>query len=219
MEDGDIDTDLHIASMHGHTDKVIGLLKAGAEVDSNDGFGTPLYHASVHGHINTVKVLLDAGADVNKKFTDRTVSTLYSVTSLAVTVFDLQRHHVLEKLVAIIQMLLDYGAKADDTDVDGHTPLYVASKGGSTEVVLMLLHAGAHVNYVTPDGHTSLYVAAKKGRIEVVEILLSGGAYVNYIAHDGHTPLSIAAQEGHLEVVSILLSAGALTTDMSDEMP
>jgi hypothetical protein len=60
--------DMSIAIKSGDVTKVESLLKAGADVDAQDGGGdTVLIGAAMYGHVEIVKVLLQAGASVNAK--------------------------------------------------------------------------------------------------------------------------------------------------------
>ena len=62
----DVNSELLEAAKNGQTERVRGLLDAGADVDTqnDDGF-TALKWAVVRGHTGTVQALLDAGADVD----------------------------------------------------------------------------------------------------------------------------------------------------------
>ena len=59
-------TPLHEAASEGHTDVVIALIAAGADVNAQNERGyTPLHWAADRGHTETVRALIDSGADVN----------------------------------------------------------------------------------------------------------------------------------------------------------
>jgi len=57
------------AARRGHTDVVLVLLKADADVNAGEAFGnqTALMMAAREGHVDTVKALLKGGTDVNQK--------------------------------------------------------------------------------------------------------------------------------------------------------
>lgn len=51
-------------------------------------------------------------------------------------------------------MLLESGAKVDTKNIDGETPLSLASRAGHTDVVKLLLEAGADVRSMNNYGQT-----------------------------------------------------------------
>lgn len=118
---------------------------------------------------------------------------------------------------------------------DGSTPLHVAARSGSSEVVRVLLDSGANANGVQDDdlfdleNHpddegdlTPLHEAAYRGHIEIVHALLAAGALRSPMGfgerlgdpiptcEDGmYTPLHFAVENGHTHVVRALLEGGA----------
>jgi len=107
------------------------------------------------------------------------------------------------------------------------TPLHVASRKGSAEVVMELLRAGANKDAASSaSGETALHFASQSGCFEVVRLLLAAGANKDAVDHRGNTPLLAAVEfssrmisfalgqppsDGvhHDRVVSALLEAGA----------
>jgi ankyrin repeat protein len=57
--------DLIQAARSGQTERILALLKAGADIDTLFQGKSPLVWAAFWGHPQVVKILLDAGADVN----------------------------------------------------------------------------------------------------------------------------------------------------------
>ncbi len=110
----------------------------------------------------------------------------------------------------IIKCLLKAGAKVDQSDKDGRTPLNVAATDGCMEAIEILLKAGAKVDQPNNSGCTPLFWAISNGcHINAMLALLNAGANVNHVANSGGTPLWNAAYHGHAGAVQILLKAKA----------
>ncbi|BHF75266.1 Ankyrin-2 [Sparganum proliferum] len=111
--------------------------------------------------------------------------------------------------VAIVELLLSYGAQIVCTTEAGLTPLHVAAFVGSADIVRMLLERGASVDQTTMRCETALHLAARNCQLNVAGALLSANATVDAKAKDDQTPLHLAVLTGILEMVTLLLSAGA----------
>jgi len=67
--------------------------------------------------------------------------------------------------------------EVDWRDIDGHSAIHLAARGGHTETVQVLVeHAAELVRARTVDGNTALHVAARGGHLAVVAVLMEGGA-------------------------------------------
>ena len=114
----------------------------------------------------------------------------------------------------MVRLLLQY--KGDPNAVFGemkHTPLQMASRDGSKEMVELLLEQGADVNSPSAKkfGATALQFAAIKGLLGIAYLLLENGADVNAPPAEmgGRTALEGAAEHGRVDMVQLLLNAGA----------
>jgi ankyrin repeat protein len=95
----------------------------------------------------------------------------------------------------VVDALLKAGARVDQPNGIGVTPLMLAARNGHGDLAQVLLAAGANQGAIDERGRS---------------LLLDGGAALN--ARDlksGHTALMAAALSGHDEVVTALLVAGA----------
>lgn len=97
------------------------------------------------------------------------------------------------------------GNWVDDSNMDGHTGLYLACRGGHRAVVQVLLAAGASPNTPSREASTPLHAAAAGGHGDIVRLLLDRGAALNAADSHNNTPLLRAAELGHANVCSILL--------------
>lgn len=153
------------------------LLKAGATPNASSGKWkrTPIMTASgittvkwySDGHPLLIQLLLEAGADPNA------VSAFHNSTAL----------HFAADYAKIDNMsvLLAGGAKADEQDSMGNTPL--------TRVLLFR-------NDLT-----------EQQMLEAVKLLLAAGAAVNHCNNDEDHPTGLAAQAGMFRVEALLLQA------------
>ena len=110
---------------------------------------------------------------------------------------------------AMVELLLEAGADANDADINGHTPLLEAATYGDKEVAEVLLNYGAEPNVADSEGFTPLYKAAGAFSTSMVQLLLERGALVDGASVNGWTPLRKAAFLGDRDVVKVLLDNGA----------
>ncbi|KAJ3111351.1 hypothetical protein HDU96_005780 [Phlyctochytrium bullatum] len=126
--------------------------------------------------------------------------------------------------VDAVRMLLDAGARVDDLDGFGRTPLFVACDRYSIEVVRLLLDAGAHPKFVRETtGETVLHVATENVRrfdndgeytdVEILKIVLERVPFfAERFDNDGRSPLMVADSlggEGAVEARRLLINPGA----------
>lgn len=76
----------------------------------------------------------------------------------------------------MIKWLVEHGAKVNEEDDQGVTPLIVAAQLGKKEVVKYLISKGSDVNHVGNDHRTPASAASDNGHTEIVSILKSAGA-------------------------------------------
>ena len=118
-------TSLHLAAYYGHEQCCKLLLDRGANIEERDyGGSTSLKHASTNGMVNVCKLLLKKGANIDARHTD-------SWTALHCAAFNDD--------VSLTKLLLSEGARIDLVSSSiGQTPLGVAKKSGSTNVVSLI---------------------------------------------------------------------------------
>ena len=154
---------------------------------------TPLHYAAAFGTIDAVTALLEAGADVNAANRRRSTPLHWAIDD-----------------EAKVRLLLARGAAVNAKQVEGRTPLFLAtSLGSGLPTLRLLIGRGADPNIATLNGQTPLMVAANRGDIEAVRALLDAKADVNAKNGAGETPLMFAAGDGNPQLVRLLLERGA----------
>ena len=110
-----------------------------------------------------------------------------------------------------VKYLLANGAKVDDQDTFGSTPLILAAQQGHCQLVLRTLLAhGANSSLSDFDGNTPMIWAVRNNSPLCVELLISEGkANVNQANNNGVTPLMVAVRGGCREIMRILLNKEA----------
>ncbi|XP_008301161.1 ankyrin repeat and SOCS box protein 15b [Stegastes partitus] len=110
--------------------------------------------------------------------------------------------------VESVRMLLQHGASPHNTNSRNESPLLIAVRQSSYDMVLSLIMGGAFVEQVCLTKWTATHEAAKVGCPAILMLLLRHGAKVT--ARDGHgvTPLGIAADHGNTEALDILVQHG-----------
>jgi len=208
----------------GDHDKVVRLLvKSGAKVDSVNYPGTtPLHLASGAGNLRAVQALLELGADPSLRMGadvwDLWGRPSYSALDCAVwTGVWLNR----EQGGKLVETLIRAGAKVNQHDGTGKTPLHHAVESVHLDAIKALLKAGANVN-----GVDKKFV---RKDIREVEVDIAPSWYMHNIGgvFYGQTPLFTALRVDfsrfwdkklrarrlaqRLEVVKLLLNKGADT--------
>ena len=103
-------------------------------------------------------------------------------------------------------------ADADNSNLEGSSPLWLASKYANYDVATFLLEKGVEVDAENILGRTALLEASINGDERIVHSLLEQNASVNiWFSHCG-TALFKALENGHEKVAYLLLQNGADTS-------
>jgi hypothetical protein len=102
------------------------------------------------------------------------------------------------------------GADVNAVDEAGQTPLLLAVRQGSQELVGLFMEKGAKPNISEArTGKAALHEAALRGYSGVVQTLLASGADKNAKDKDGRTALSYALKYGNTSAADVLRKNGA----------
>jgi ankyrin repeat protein len=96
------------------------------------------------------------------------------------------------KRAAIVELLLNNGARIDSCDNDGWSALMWAAWSGLSQVVDTLLAHGASPHCADRQGNTALIIAAQRGHAQIVSSLLAKGADHAVANKAGRTALDAA---------------------------
>ncbi|KAK2723984.1 hypothetical protein QYM36_002353 [Artemia franciscana] len=176
---------LHHAVWEGKADLCNLLIKSGAELDATNFHGeTPLGTAIKTSNLDLVKLLLKLGANPN----------CGECLHLAVE----------KGRTDLCELLIDFGAKLDATNVYGETPLEPAIRTSNLDLVKLLLKRGAN-----PNCRECLHHAVWEGKADVCKLLIQSGAELDATNVYGETPLGTAIRTSNLDLVKLLLKHGA----------
>ncbi|CCW61524.1 unnamed protein product [Phytomonas sp. EM1] len=214
---------------------VLETLKANVNAVNLQG-RTPLHETVTHNYVECCKILLDHGADDSLQSSTlstpfHTAASCGSVECMEILLqhsenpvakvneLDKNKSSALHKCafggdVQVSRWLVEHGAKVDEVDCMGLTPLLVAVKMGQKEVAEYLLSQKANCNKQDIKGNSCIHFCVVRCDLAILNMLLRVGANPNVINADGCNPLHIAtihqrpdSQEWE-ELVATLLLAG-----------
>ncbi|KAA0198523.1 Transient receptor potential cation channel subfamily A member 1, partial [Fasciolopsis buskii] len=167
---------------------LIGMSSCFVDVNAKTLHGlTPLHFAAKHGKEDV--------AESEKCVTDKEF-----VSALPTEVDD-----------PMIAYLVQHGAKVNERDQNGLTPLHYAAARGRVMAAKQLLREGAIVECTDYEEMTPLLMAVKNQHRSLVELLLDSDA--DYMRmdkwHNNVTPLIFAAKLGKVDICDELLNNGA----------
>mmetsp|Transcript_24179 Transcript_24179/g.42972 ORF Transcript_24179/g.42972 Transcript_24179/m.42972 type:complete len:585 (+) Transcript_24179:492-2246(+) len=97
--------------------------------------------------------------------------------------------------VSAVRWYLSQGASADTFDENRSSPLHIACRSGSFQVVEELVNNSASLNIADCGGWTCLHVASYNSRPHIVSMLLKKGADATLVNRKGETSWDLATDE------------------------
>src|SRR5512136_3340828 len=111
---------------------------------------------------------------------------------------------------ALVDFLIDKGAKVDLASAQTKTPLHIAAINDRREVVAALLKRGASLEIRDDYGRTALILCAReRGQAATARVLIDAGADINAVDKFGSSALELATWRGKAEFIDLLLEKGA----------
>jgi ankyrin repeat protein len=134
-----------------------------------------------------------------------TTFILSSVLASAQSIFDAARAGDTSQIEALYSLNRD---TINSQDVNGFTPLILATYRNQLATVKYLVRKGADIDYNSVEG-TALHAASYKGNLEIAEILVKAGADVNVQGGRNSSCLIYAVMSKNEDLVKLLINSGA----------
>lgn len=210
-----LDSKLRRAAHSGNFEKVVALLKDGADPNSFErkSYLMPLHYAAVAGHASICQLLADAGAIVDGADIDGETPLILCATGIALGPgMKARKTHEAGAMAACV-VLLEAGADPMGVNNFWQTPMHTAALTGYPSIVRLLLRRGADLNAKDANKATPLHYAALCYGDETGKscaLLLEAGANPDGKDGDGMTALHHAASDrGASAAVTMFLEAGS----------
>jgi ankyrin repeat protein len=198
-KDGNGDTPLHVAALHGQVQAAQALVDAGADVNAKNNYGafTPgdlwgVY--SSNNHQDPVTLLSVHGVDT------KDMQNGYTPLDLAI---------MSVKHKDLVKLLVDKGANVNAQASSGATPLFWAVLRDQKDDAQFLLDHGANVNATDAYGDTILDSALHLQFGSMIQLIVDKGADVNAVDQSEHRPLFYALQMDDHKWADMLRKHGA----------
>jgi ankyrin repeat protein len=203
----DHETLLHAACRSGYSAMAAALLENGADVQGVDRDGKTAFHIACHNlQFNCLRLL---GEHLNHLNADRdTVLNILCGMDIS----------ILPEFVKFIRETK--GLDINKSNIQGETPLHIACKCSSGDVVEALVAMKCDVNACDGIGNTALHIAvcSELDRLKKVSwILESGKCNSNVPNKREHTPLHGACEGENIEVLEMLVTDQRCDVNIQDD--
>ena len=116
---------------------------------------------------------------------------------------------VADRDIKAVTALLSEGENVYAKDIQGHTPLHLATQAQDHEMMTLLLSYDRTDIDTSSDTGTALMIAATQGDIKGMDIFLAHGGKIDAADIDGTTPLQAALFAQQYDAMTFLLERGA----------
>lgn len=183
-------TALHHASLNGHASLVPLMANARGSVEAIDREGNRPLHAAAHAkHPAVAAALIDAGAAVDAPgHAGRTAIAVAAAAGAP---------------VALVNVLLDAGARAGIADDDGWNAIQLAASANNVELLELFARRRAPLNATDGRVAPALWLAAQSGHTAAARALLRGGASP-YVSWNGRRAIDVARENRNATLVALM---------------
>jgi ankyrin repeat protein len=195
-----------IAAISGDKLDIVELLIAkSAKVNEQNKDGqTPLIAAISGGKLDIIELLIAKSAEVNGRNQDGQTPLIAAINNKnsvgkAAGVNEPNNGQIPPIALDLVKLLISKGAKVNDRNKDGQTPLIAAVFNSDPSIVKTLLSKGAEIDKKHSNNYpnqTPLTIAISRQEFDMVELLIAKGAGINERNKDGQTPLMVAIATG-----------------------
>lgn len=218
-------TPLLVACSYGMKDVALRLIERKAKIAVRNEHGcTPLHYAAVEGMQSVVQALLASAGEGG--LDPKGVADLVNCGASKLYNRHLDMYAMRTPLgaagesgfPAIIDSLIEVGAKVDDVGEDGRTAFWLACRNSKVPAARQLLRHGADPSTRDVEGTSALEAATREGNEDIVLLLLAHGP--GDVNATSGSPLLNAVKKGTHRCVEALLTHGAsLNPQGCDTMP
>ena len=195
-------TALHYAALSNNPELVKILREAGANPNILDDKGNfPLYFAVSSGNAQVARAFLDNYPDTiptNPDLqNDAGLTAVHAATS--------------SKSIEMINLLEEYKANFNISDVQGLTPILYAVMTDHTKLFDLLISKGADINEISASEKTPLILAIEQKKFDFAKHILSRGANPNIHSKNMASPLQalVMQENAPADLTKMLIEKGA----------
>ncbi|WP_345993591.1 ankyrin repeat domain-containing protein [Sulfurimonas sp. HSL-1716] len=184
------------------------LIETGANVNIVENVNTSL--TLCHFAIYTYRDKADKFREIQTKLIAKGATVDMSINKLGWTPL---MHCCIQKETSMIkdhfEILIQLGANLNKTDINGRTPLMLATSVGNSHFLQRIIENYADIDRTDNFGWSALIFAVYYSQRDVVKGLLVAGANSNIVTNNGQSALQIATQQQNLDLVNLLKDYGA----------
>ncbi|MGH4137921.1 ankyrin repeat domain-containing protein [Clostridium sp.] len=168
----------------GNIDEINHYLKATNDLNSDFKLESILHYAinnCENNYFKTIELIINSGIDINSHHSEFLETPLHNLCARVNPQID------------VITMILEKGAKVNEINISGKTPVFHCSFNYSVELLNLLVEYGADINVKDKYGNTLLHTdynnCPDEHFEEFLKVLLSLGLDINSKNSTGLTPL------------------------------
>ncbi|XP_059489715.1 uncharacterized protein LOC132204878 [Neocloeon triangulifer] len=160
-------------------------------------------------NLRQCRIFIDSCVSKNGPFRDNLTSFLIQSHNLAVhRILGEMLNNILFELKPKLKSLLK--GEVNKQDENGDTPLILAAKNSSREIIQILVENNADLSAMDSNGDDALHLACKSGKLENVQYLLGlNGFSLEKKGNKGRTALHYAGMRDNIALAEFLLSKEA----------